>query len=78
MDECSPGLGGADPARQMVAARITLPHFSVFAAMNFEKTGGRTWKHGAAQFGKAIAPPGARWCLGVQNRIVLTAPLGPS
>ena len=36
----------------MLAARITLPHFSVSSAMSFPKSAGEPGKHRAAQVGK--------------------------
>ena len=36
----------------MLAARITLAHFSVSSAMKLAEVGGRARKHGAAQIGK--------------------------
>ena len=37
----------------MLAARITLPHFSVSSAMSLPKSAGETGKHRAAQIGEA-------------------------
>src|SRR5262245_14576175 len=36
----------------MLAARITLPHFSVSLRNVFAEVGGRTWKHSATKVGK--------------------------
>ena len=41
-----------DHSGLMLAARITLPHFSVSSAMSLPKSAGEPRKHDAAQVGK--------------------------